>query len=84
MIDRRTYNSTTPADIIDNNLNDRIDKFKNQLKNEFVYRILLQYFTGIEKITFPLKIDFKIKFHLETEMKRLFESKKRVTGVLQM
>ena len=37
MIDRRTYNSTTPADITDNNLNDRIDKFKNQLKNEFVY-----------------------------------------------
>ena len=28
---------------------------------------------------FPLKIDFKIKCHLEAETKKLFESKKIVT-----
>ena len=44
IIDRRTYNSTTPADITDDNLEDRIDEFQDQLKNEYVYRILLQYF----------------------------------------
>ena len=43
-IDRRTYNSTTPADITDDNLEDRIDEFQDQLKNEYVYRIPLQYF----------------------------------------
>ena len=37
----------------------------------------LKYFTGIGKINFPLKIDFKIKCHLETDMKKLSESKKR-------
>ena len=36
----------------------------------------LRYFTDLGKINFPLKIDFRIKFHLETDMKRLFESKK--------
>ena len=43
-IDRSTYNSTTPAYITDDNLEDRIDEFQDQLKNEYVYRIPLQYF----------------------------------------
>ena len=34
-----------------------------------------------KKINFPLKIDFRIKCHLETDMKKLFESKKRVTAI---
>ena len=76
-IDRRTYNSTTAADITDDNLDDRITLFQNQLKDEFVYRVPLKYFTGIGKINFPLKIDFKIKSHLETDIKKLSESKKR-------
>ena len=76
-IDRRTHNSTTAADITDDNLDDRITLFQNQLKDEFVYRIPLKYFTDIGKINFPLKIDFKIKCYLETDMKKLSESKKR-------
>ena len=43
---------------------------------EYHYNILD---TG--KINFPLKIHFKIKFHLETEMKKLPESRKRVTTI---
>ena len=35
----------------------------------------LRYFTDLGKINFPLKIDFRIKFHLETDMKRLSELK---------
>ena len=80
-IERRTYNSIVPADITDDNLDDKLDKFKDQLKNEYVYRIPLRYFTDIGKINFLLKIDLKIKCHLETEMKRLFGSKKRVAAI---
>ena len=34
-IDRRTCNSTTPADIADDTLDNRITLFQNQLKDEF-------------------------------------------------
>ena len=80
-LERRTFNSTTANDITDLNINERIAKFQNQLKNEFVYRIPLRYFTGIGKISFPLKIDFRIKFHLETDMKKLFDFKQKVTAI---
>ena len=33
------------------------------------------------KINFPLKIGFKIKCHLETNMKKLFESKKKINAI---
>ena len=46
------------------------------MKNEHVYRIPLKYFKDLGKINFPLKIDFSIKCQLQTDMKRLFESKK--------
>ena len=80
-IDTRTYNRTAPADITDDNFEDRINDFQNQRKNEYVYRIPLRYFTDIRKINFPLKVDFKIKCHLETEMKKLSGSRKRVTAI---
>ena len=60
----------------DLNINDRITKFKEILKNQHVYRILLACFTDLGKINFPTKIDFRIKCYLETEMKKLFESRK--------
>ena len=75
-IDRRTHNSSTLNDITDPNINERITKFQNQLKNEFFYRILIRYFTDLGKINFPLKTDFRIKCYLETELKELFEPKK--------
>ena len=78
-IDGRTYNNTLLADITDDDFDDRIDEFQGQIKNECVYRILLHYFTNVGKINFPLKIDNKIRCHLETEMKKLLESKKKVT-----
>lgn len=39
-------------------------------------RLSLIYFTDLGKINFPTKIDYRIKLHLEKEMKILFESKK--------
>ena len=58
------------------NINKRITKFQNQLKNEYVYRVPLSYFNNVEKINFPLKIDFRIKGYLETNLKKLFELRK--------
>ena len=46
------------------------------MKNEHVYRTFLRYFTDLGKINFPTKIDCRIKCHLETGMKKLFESRK--------
>ena len=81
-LERRTHNSNTANDITDLNINERVIKFQDQLKNEFVYRVPLRYFTDLGKINFPLKIDFRIKCHLETDIKKLFESKKKVTKVV--
>ena len=80
MLGQRLHNSNIANDITDLNINERITKFQNQLKNEFVYKVPLRYFTDIGKINFCLKIDFRIKFHLETDMKKLFELKKKVTA----
>ena len=80
-LETRTHNSNTVNGITDLNINERITKFQDQLKNEFVYRISLRYFTDLGKINFPLKIDFRIKCHFETDMTKLFESKKKVTTV---
>ena len=60
----------------DLNINDRITKFQNITKNEHVYRIPMRYFTDLGKINFPTKINYRIKLYLETEMKKLFESRK--------
>ena len=90
-IDRRKHNgdglntaTLTAAQIVtlkknyvtDLNIEDKISKFKNLLKNEHVYRIPLRYFTDLGKINFPTKIDYRIKCQLETEMKKLFDSGK--------
>ena len=50
--------------------------FQNQLKKEFFYRIPLRHFSDIGKINFPTKIDYRIKLFLETDMDKLFESRK--------
>ena len=47
------------------------------LKSENIYRVPLHYLCDIGKINFPLKIDFKIKCHLETDMKKLFNQRKK-------
>ena len=60
----------------DLNIEDRITLFKEQLKNEHVYKIPLRYFSDIGKINFATKIDYRIKLFLETNMNKLFESRK--------
>ena len=60
----------------DRNIDDRITLFQEQLKNEKIYRIAIRYFSDIGKINFPTKIDYRIKLFLETNMDKLFESRK--------
>ena len=57
-------------------IDDRIPKFNKQLKNEHVYRIPLRYFPDLGKINFPTKINYQIKLHFETEMKKSFKYRK--------
>ena len=42
--DRRTYKINTVIDITDLNINERLLKLKNQLKNEYVYSIPLIFY----------------------------------------
>ena len=60
----------------DLNIYKRIENFKDLLKTERIYRIPLRYFCDIGKIKFPTKIDYRIKLFLETNMNKLFQSKK--------
>ena len=67
----RTFNSMTTADITDLNIEQRIKDFQDMLKSKHVYRLPLRYFVILEKLNFPLKIDFRTKLNLN--MKKLFE-----------
>ena len=64
----------------DLNIDQRIKLFQNQLKNEYAYRVPLRYFSDIGKINFPKKIDYRIKLFLETNMEKLFESRKALAA----
>ena len=60
----------------DLNIDDRIAKLKDIIKNEHGSRIPLCYFTDLANINILTKIDYRIILHLGKEMKRLFESRK--------
>ena len=66
--------TTKPSLAANTNFRDREAKFRNQLKNKYVYRVPLKYISDLGKINFPNKIDIKIRLTLETDMKKLFES----------
>ena len=59
----------------DDNLDQRIEKFQNQLKNVFVYRIPLKYICELRFVNQPVKFDTKWRIIFEGDMSRLFESK---------
>ena len=75
-LDAAEQTTAKKAHAKDSNIDDGISLFQEQLKNEYVYRIPLRYFSDIGKINFPTKIDYRIKLFLETNMERLFESRK--------
>ena len=87
-LDRRFHGVVTDANnrvihnVIrsDRNFRDREAKFRNQLKDKYMYRIPLKYICDIGKINFPTKIDMKIRLTLETDMTKLFELDKNHMG----
>ena len=79
--DRRSHNNDNEAFRTDDNLEDREDKFANQIDSKYVYRIPLKYLCDLGQIFFPTKIDLKIRCTLQINMKQLFESKKKVNAI---
>ena len=73
--DRHTAAGENADDRTDSNLDDRITKFQNQLKNTYWYRIPLKYLCDIGYVNTPIKFNTKWRLTFETNMSRLFESK---------
>ena len=59
----------------DDNINERIQKFQNQLKNTYWYRVPLKYIVDIGQANTPIKFNTKWCITFETDHQKLFESK---------
>ena len=59
----------------DDNLNNRINKFANQLKSEFYYRPPLRFLCDLGLVNQPLKFYTKWLLTFKTDYQRLFETK---------
>lgn len=55
-------------------MNNRIGKFLGIIHGE-------RFFCDLGKINYPVKINFEIKCNLETEIIKLFESRKKVAAI---
>ena len=78
--DKHTADGGNAADRTDDNLDERITKFQNQLKNTYWYRIPLKYLCDIGYVNTPIKFNTKWRLTFETNMSRLFESKTNLTA----
>ena len=76
--DRRDQHTAQGEDAdnrTDDNIDDRIQKFRTQLQNTYYYRIPLKYICDIGYVNTPIKFNTKWRLTFETNMSRLFESK---------
>ena len=64
----------------DNFFDVRIDKFANQLKSEFYYRIPLRFLCDLGLVNQPIKFNTKWFLKFETDYQRLFEIKVNQTA----
>ena len=81
--DRRPHYTTTNATVgnrTDKNLTETIEKFQDQLKDEYVYRIPLKYLCDLRLINECFKFNTKYILTLETDMQKLFEAKRNQTA----
>ena len=78
--DEHTAASKDADDRTDENLNQRITKFQNQLKNTYWYRIPLKFLCDIGFVNTPIKFNTKWRLTFETNVQRLFESKTNPTA----
>ena len=76
--DRRKKHTATGGDATertDDNIDDRIQKFRTHLQNTYYYRIPLKYICDIGYVNTPIKFNTKWRLTFETNMSRLFKSK---------
>ena len=70
----RTTTDATASYRTDENLIERIEKFQDQIKSEFVNRIPLKFLCDLGLVNQCFKLDTKYILTLETDMQRLFET----------
>ena len=58
----------------DENITERIQKFRTQLQTTYYYRIPLKYICGLGFVNAPIKFNTKWRLTFESDMQRLFES----------
>ena len=63
----------------DENITERIQKFRTQLQTTYFYRIPLKYICGLGFVNAPIKFNTKWRLTFESDMQRLFESNTNLT-----
>ena len=59
----------------DDNIDERIQKFQNQLKNIYWYRVSLKYIVDIGQVNTPIKFNTKWRITFETDLQSYFKVK---------
>ena len=72
--DEHTANAENANNRTDDNINERIQKFQNQLKTGYFYRIPLKYICNLGKVNQPIRFNTKWRITFEQDMQRLFEA----------
>ena len=72
---KHTSNNGDADERTDDNIDERIQKFRTQLQNTYYYIIPLKYICDIRYVNTPIKFNTKWRLTFETNMSRLFESK---------
>ena len=81
--DRRKNHTAQGGDAderTDDNLDQRIEKFYDQLENTFYYRIPLKYICGLGFVNQPVKFNTIWRIIFESDMSRLFEIKAQLAA----
>ena len=76
--DRRKHYTAQNADGVnrtDENLDDRLDKFSDQLQDEYYYMILLRFLCDLGLVNQPVKFNTKWLITFEQDHQKLFETK---------
>ena len=73
--DERTAAGEDADNRTDDNIDERTQKFQNQLKNVYWYRIPLKYIWDLGLVNTPIKFNTKWRLTFDTNMQKLFESK---------
>ena len=77
-LNRRSHNSTAPANGVAANLTNKLTKLHVYIGNEKVYRVSLKFLVDIGLVNQPVKLDLKIICTLETKFSKIFESNGQV------